>query len=101
MGEDEGIGYQDSDYMSGFGLIARPDVAVEELKADDEWLIVASDGLFETEIRGGGGGLEPAQIEELINSMKGESPAQISQKLALAAQQAGSTDDVSIVFVPL
>jgi len=99
--EDEGIGYQDSDYMSGFGLIARPDVAVDEIAPTDEWMLVASDGLFETEVRGGGGGLEPAQIDEIVSSMKGQSPAEISKKLASAAQQAGSTDDVTVIFVPL
>jgi len=97
----EGIGYQDSDYMSGFGLIARPDVEVLELNSADEYMIIASDGLFETELRGGGGGLTPEQITELINSMKGSTPEQISAKLAAGAQAAGSTDDVTVIYVPL
>mmetsp|Transcript_27536 Transcript_27536/g.44364 ORF Transcript_27536/g.44364 Transcript_27536/m.44364 type:complete len:89 (-) Transcript_27536:321-587(-) len=87
--------------MSGFGLIARPDVEVLELNSADEYMIIASDGLFETELRGGGGGLTPEQITELINSMKGSTPEQISAKLAAGAQAAGSTDDVTVIYVPL
>eukprot|EP00471_Norrisiella_sphaerica_P003111 CAMPEP_0184486752 /NCGR_PEP_ID=MMETSP0113_2-20130426/8532_1 /TAXON_ID=91329 /ORGANISM="Norrisiella sphaerica, Strain BC52" /LENGTH=399 /DNA_ID=CAMNT_0026868775 /DNA_START=16 /DNA_END=1215 /DNA_ORIENTATION=+ len=97
----EGIGYQDADYMSGFGLIARPDVEVIELSPSDEWMVIASDGLYETENRGGGGGLTNTQIEEIVSANKGATPEQISTKLVAGAQQAGSTDDISVIFVPL
>eukprot|EP00468_Gymnochlora_sp_CCMP2014_P003766 CAMPEP_0167756788 /NCGR_PEP_ID=MMETSP0110_2-20121227/9574_1 /TAXON_ID=629695 /ORGANISM="Gymnochlora sp., Strain CCMP2014" /LENGTH=312 /DNA_ID=CAMNT_0007642925 /DNA_START=152 /DNA_END=1090 /DNA_ORIENTATION=- len=93
----EGVGYQDADYMSGFGLIAKPDVQEIDL-SNAEWMIVASDGLFETENRGGGGGLTPEQISSIVEGMKGSSAEQISMKLAQEAQKAGSTDDVTVIF---
>lgn len=96
----EGVGYQDADYASGFGLIAKPDVTISPITTADEWMLVASDGLFETEKRGGGGGLTPEQINEIVTSMKGQPAEQISAKLASSAVAAGSTDDVTVIFVP-
>lgn len=68
--------------------------------ADDEWLILASDGLFANVERGGGGGLENQEVVDMCIK-SGASPEQLAKKLAFAAQEAGSTDDVTVVVVQL
>ncbi len=50
--------------------------------------------------RGGGGGLENQEVVDLCNK-SGASPEQLAKKLAFAAQEAGSTDDVTVVVVQL
>ena len=40
------------------------------LTKDDAWVVVASDGLFENEVRGGGGGLSNAEVAELLTKNK-------------------------------
>lgn len=70
------------------------------LAADDEWLILASDGLFANVERGGGGGLENQDVVDMCNNSVA-SPEQLAKKLAFAAQEAGSTDDVTVVVVQL
>lgn len=81
-------------------LLLLADVSLEPLAADDEWLILASDGLFANVERGGGGGLDNQQVVDLCNK-SGASPEQLAKKLAFAAQEAGSTDDVTVVVVQL
>ena len=62
----------------------------------------ASDGLFANEERGGGGGLSNQEVADmLVREGKGTSPDQLAQKLASAAQAAGSTDDVTVVVLKL
>lgn len=39
-------------YSSGFGLIASPYTTLTDLTAEDEWLVIASDGLYTEEARG-------------------------------------------------
>lgn len=68
--------------------------------ADDEWLIIASDGLFANVERGGGGGLDNQQVVDMCRKSNA-APEQLVKKLAFAAQEAGSTDDVTVVVVQL
>jgi len=49
-------------YSSGFGVVAEPDITNKLLTKDDAWIVVASDGLFENEVRGGGGGLSNEEV---------------------------------------
>ena len=60
-------------------------------------MIVASDGLFENEVRGGGGGLENQQVVDMcLKSKDSTSAPQLARELAEAAQHAGTTDDVTV-----
>lgn len=69
---------------------------------DDTWIIVASDGLFENEVRGGGGGLDNQEAVDLcLNSKKSTSAEQLASELVEAAQQAGTTDDVTVAVLRL
>jgi protein phosphatase 1L len=64
-------------------------------------VIVCSDGLFANEERGGGGGLTNQQIVDVCNASKAKEPDQVAEQLCLAAQAAGSTDDVTVVIMKL
>ncbi len=61
---------------------------------------LASDGLFANVERGGGGGLENQEVVDMCNK-SGASPEQLAKKLVLAAQEDGSTDDVTVVVFSL
>ena len=69
--------------------------------ADDQWLILASDGLFANEERGGGGGLETQEVVDVCNQSRGESADDLARRLVDLAQQAGSTDDITAVVIRL
>ena len=65
-------------------------------------MIVASDGLFENDIRGGGGGLENQEIVDLcLKSKESTSARQLARELVEAAVKAGTTDDVSVALLRL
>ena len=69
---------------------------------DDTWVIVASDGLFENEIRGGGGGLENQQVVDMCLKAKDSTSAQqLARELIEAAQSEGTTDDVTVALFRL
>lgn len=80
-------------------MTAEPDVTVTELSADDEWLIVSSDGLLVNVERGGGGGLTNEQAIAIVQACGGAEEA--SRALVDAAVEAGSTDDVTVVVFKL
>ena len=69
---------------------------------DDTWVIVASDGLFENEVRGGGGGLENQQVVDIcLKAKDGISAKQLARELIDAAQSEGTTDDVTVALLKL
>ena len=64
--------------------------------------MVATDGLFANEERGGGGGLSNEAVGEFVRSRAGKSSADdIAQGLVAAAQERGSTDDITVVLIRL
>ena len=64
--------------------------------------MVASDGLFENEIRGGGGGLQNQEVADfLVKSNDSTDAEQLGQHLVDAAQKQGTTDDVTVVCLKL
>ena len=64
--------------------------------------MVASDGLFENDVRGGGGGLENQEVVDyLLKSQEGANVEKSSQELIDAAQEQGTTDDVTVVCIKL
>ena len=72
------------------------------LAGDDTWVIVASDGLFENEVRGGGGGLENQQVVDIcLKAKDGISAKQLARELIDAAQSEGTTDDVTVALLKL
>eukprot|EP00793_Prasinoderma_coloniale_P002883 PRCOL_00002365-RA len=97
--EFEGISYGGAEYASGFGVIAEPTIEIATLTDEDEWLVVTSDGLFANEERGGGGGVDNDAVAALAS--KASSPAELADALVAAAQQAGSTDDITVVCAKL
>ena len=53
-------------------------------------------------MRGGGGGLENQQVVDyLLKSSKGASVEELGEQLITAAQEAGTTDDVTVVCMKL
>lgn len=97
----EGISSGMDDYGSGFGVTAEPSQQIVDLGDKDSWVIVCSDGLFSNEARGGGGGLTNQQIVDVCDASSTKDPEQIAEQLCLAAQAAGSTDDVSVVIMKI
>lgn len=93
---------RDNGYSSGFGVIAEPHTSVLPLTADDAYLVVSSDGLYDEGTRGGGGGLDNQGVANLVLSEGGSrSCSELAQQLVAKAQQVGSTDDISVVVVKL
>mmetsp|Transcript_34515 Transcript_34515/g.102532 ORF Transcript_34515/g.102532 Transcript_34515/m.102532 type:complete len:342 (-) Transcript_34515:735-1760(-) len=97
----EGITEGSDGYSSGFGVIAEPYVQEAELSAEDAWVVVSSDGLYAEVERGGGGGLTNEQVGEILAAAPGASAEQAAKELAAAAQEVGSTDDVTVVVLRL
>ncbi len=65
------------------------------------YVVLASDGLFAEEARGGGGGLDNAAVAELCLAAGKARCEDLAKTLALAAQDIGSTDDVTVVVLRL
>ncbi|KAI8477473.1 MAG: phosphatase 2C-like domain-containing protein [Monoraphidium minutum] len=97
----EGINAGGDNYSSGFGVISAPYTADVEITDADTHIVIASDGLFNEEARGGGGGLDNATVAELCGAAAGTSCRALAETLSLAAQKVGSTDDVTVVVLRL
>jgi serine/threonine protein phosphatase PrpC len=67
--------------------------------AEDTLVLIASDGLFANEERGGGGGLTNQEAVQLAGQVADADDA--ARRLVAAAQDAGSTDDVTVVLLRL
>jgi len=68
----------------------------------DSWLLLASDGLFANEERGGGGGLSNLEVASYVTKNAGSgSIDSVLEGLISAAQEAGSTDDITIILLRL
>lgn len=96
-GQFEGIQAGSDGYSSGFGVIAEPFITVETLSKEDKWVIVASDGLFANEERGGGGGLSNDDVIAICDKHAGKNCREIASILINAAVDAGTTDDVTVI----
>jgi protein phosphatase 1K len=98
----EGIAAGSDGYSSGFGVIAEPYTTLTTLTPEDTYLILASDGLFAEEARGGGGGLDNEGVAELCAAAgAGTACEQLAKTLATTAVKVGSTDDVTVVVIRL
>jgi len=100
-GQFEGVSFNNSDYESGFGVIAEPDTAVVDLQPDDLYVILSSDGLYANENRGGGGGFENDQLGPFVLQSADKPLSAIAEALCREAQRRGSTDDISVVLYKL
>ncbi|GAX74134.1 hypothetical protein CEUSTIGMA_g1583.t1 [Chlamydomonas eustigma] len=98
----EGIVEGSDGYGSGFGVIAQPYIRVVDLTADDQYIVLSSDGLYSEEERGGGGGLDNQEVANMLWAA-GENPDlnAVASALAQAAVEKGSTDDVTVVVLKL
>ncbi len=67
--------------------------------AEGTLVLIASDGLFANEERGGGGGLTNQEAVQLAGQVADADDA--ARRLVAAAQDAGSTDDVTVVLLRL
>ena len=72
------------------GVIAEPEVAEHRLCSEDEFLVVASDGLWDV--------LEPADVSALIRDTV-KHPGMAAQRLVTEALTRGSADNVSAAVV--
>ena len=60
----------------------------------------STDGLFENEVRGGGGGLTNKKIAEMLNATTAD-PQTVAKELIAAAVKGGSTDDITVQVLKL
>ena len=99
----EGVNAGGDNYSTGFGLSPEPFTTLRRLNpAEDAFVVLASDGLFAEEQRGGGGGLTDAMVAELCGAAGERAPCDaIARTLAEAAAAIGSTDDISVVVLRL
>lgn len=99
----EGISMDRSNsYSSGFGVVSTPYTTLTTLTPQDSFLILASDGLFAEEARGGGGGMDEAGVAELCTSAGSNTSCEkLAKTLAETAVKVGSTDDVTVVVMRL
>jgi protein phosphatase 1L len=68
----------------------------------DGWLLMASDGLFANEERGGGGGLSNQEVASYVTQNAGSGPIDgVVDGLISEAQKAGSTDDITTILLRL
>jgi protein phosphatase 1L len=98
----EGVNAGGDNYSTGFGLSPEPFTTLRRLTSEDAFVVLASDGLFAEEQRGGGGGLTDAMVAELC-AAAGERTScdAIAKTLVEAAAAIGSTDDISVVVLRL
>jgi protein phosphatase 1L len=97
----EGVPSGSDGYSSGFGVVAEPYISIEALQPEDSFLVLASDGLFANEERGGGGGLSNEEVAAMCKKMAGKSCEEIAAALANEAVAAGTTDDVTVLVIKL
>lgn len=97
----EGITAGGDGYGSGFGLVAEPYTTLTALTGEEDYLVLASDGLFAEEQRGGGGGLDNETVAAMCAAAGKASCDVLAKRLALKAQEVGSTDDVTVVVLKL
>eukprot|EP01023_Acetabularia_acetabulum_P000438 TRINITY_DN10173_c0_g1_i3.p1 TRINITY_DN10173_c0_g1~~TRINITY_DN10173_c0_g1_i3.p1 ORF type:complete len:334 (+),score=80.27 TRINITY_DN10173_c0_g1_i3:349-1350(+) len=90
-----------SNYSSGFGVVAEPYTTCRTLTGEDYWLVVSSDGLYDNEERGGGGGLTNQLVLKMLQNAGSKSCEQLAAELGSTAQKNGSTDDVTVVVTKL
>ncbi len=65
-------------------------------------MLLASDGLFANEERGGGGGLSNEEVAARVSKGAGRgSLDSLLEELVDAAQAAGSTDDITVLLLNL
>jgi protein phosphatase 1K len=89
-------------YSSGFGVVSTPFTTLTPLTPQDSYIILASDGLFAEEARGGGGGLDEEGMVELCRSAGPNTSCEaLARTLAETAVKVGSTDDVTVVVMKL
>ena len=75
---------------------------ISHLPGDDKWVVISSDGLYNEETRGGGGGLDNQQVADILKSAGPAADCnKLAEALALAAVEMGSTDDVTVVLLKL
>ena len=64
--------------------------------------MISSDGLYNEETRGGGGGLDNTQVADILKAAGPNADCnKVAETLALAAMEMGSTDDVTVVLLKL
>ncbi|KAK4341887.1 hypothetical protein RND71_037703 [Anisodus tanguticus] len=78
-----------------YGVIANPEMTDwRSLTSKDEFLVVASDGIFES--------LAPQKVCDFLNEVEDHSdPSLLAQQLIQKAYLEGSSDNLSVVLVPL
>ncbi|XP_059294790.1 probable protein phosphatase 2C 51 [Lycium ferocissimum] len=82
--------------LKQYGIIATPEVTDWlQLTSKDEFLVVASDGIFDS--------LSPQKVCDFLNEAEGQhsDPSVLAQQLIQKAYLDGSTDNLSVVLVPL
>uniref|UniRef100_A0A0D6R9I8 protein-serine/threonine phosphatase n=1 Tax=Araucaria cunninghamii TaxID=56994 RepID=A0A0D6R9I8_ARACU len=78
----------------GYGLIAEPDVTVETITSDDDFVVLATDGLWEK--------IENQEVIDIcLSTGLKKSLEDVAKELVKVAQNRGTTDDISVIVVRL
>ena len=73
-----------------------------QFEGNDKWIVISSDGLYNEETRGGGGGLDNQQVADVLMAAGADADcSKVAEALALAAVEMGSTDDITVVLLKL
>ena len=76
--------------LKNAGVTAEPEVAARRLTADDEWLVLATDGLWDVLSHEDVGGM----IRDTVKQ-----PAMVGQRLVMEALTRGSADNITCIVV--
>ncbi|XP_060191045.1 putative protein phosphatase 2C 76 [Lycium barbarum] len=80
--------------LKRYGIIANPEMTDwRSLTSKDEFLVVASDGIFES--------LAPQEVCDFLNVKDHSDPSLLAEQLIQKAYLEGSYDNLSVVLVPL
>ena len=82
-------------FLLRFGVIAEPEVTGwQTLDANDRFLVVSSDGIFES--------MTPQDVCDLIHDSSSCSPSSsLAECIVNTAFEKGSVDNLSVIVVPL
>jgi protein phosphatase 1L len=80
-------------FLKPAGVTAEPDLFYRRLSSDDEYLVIASDGLWDA--------LTAPRVYEIVREESAKSPQAAAAQLVERAYLAGSMDNISVVVVDL
>ncbi|XP_057860010.1 probable protein phosphatase 2C 32 [Cryptomeria japonica] len=80
--------------QGGYGLIVDPDVTIETISSEDDFVVLGTDGLWEK--------IENQEVIDMCLSIGSKKPLEdVAKHLVKVAQDRGTTDDISVIVLRL